>query len=111
MKSFLEPADKIEHENISRSSKAPADIAWRAKILLLKDAGKSGEKIDKELNIYRHSADLWISKYSNHKKDDSIMNLLSISEGRGRKKDIPSEAKTWLISVAFKKSSKEYGKL
>jgi len=71
--------------------------------LLLKDDGKSGESIAKELGINRYTVDLWVKKYRQRKPENSIMEILSVSEGRGRKDEITGGAKTWLISVACKK--------
>lgn len=78
-------------------------IVQRAKILLLKDDGKSGEYIAEEFGINRHTVDLWVKKYRQRKPENNIMEILSVSEGRGRKEEITGEAKTWLISVACQK--------
>ncbi len=88
-----------------KSGMSPIIIAQRAKILLLKDDGKSGESIAEELGINRHTIDLWNKKYRQRKPENSIMELISVSEGRGRKKEITREAKTWLISVACQKTT------
>ena len=81
----------------------PVVIAQRAKILLLKDAGKSGEAIATELGINRHTADLWIKKYRLGSSDTPIDELLNVGKGRGCKDEITGEARTWLISVACTK--------
>ena len=91
---------KAELEKLASSGMTPIVIAQRAKILLLKDAGKSATAITDEVGVSRHTAELWIKKYRNRSEKDSIKDLLSVSKGRGRKEEITGEAKTWLISVA-----------
>jgi len=103
MKFSLEPAHKTELKKIVKSGMSPVIIVQRAKILLLKDDGKSSESVAEELDINRHTVDLWVKKYRQRKPENSIMEILSVSEGRGRKEEITGEAKTWLISVACQK--------
>ena len=91
---------KAELEKLVSSGMTPIVIAQRAKILLLKDAGKSATAIAEEVGVSRHTAELWIKKYRNRSEKDSIKDLLSVGKGRGRKEEITGEAKTWLISVA-----------
>ena len=91
---------KAELEKLASSGMTPIVIAQRAKILLLKDAGKSATAIADEVGVSRHTAELWIKKYRNRSEKDSIKDLLSVGKGRGRKEEITGEAKTWLISVA-----------
>ena len=91
---------KAELEKLASSGMTPIVIAQRAKILLLKDAGKSATAIADEVGVSRHTAELWIKKYRNRSEKDSIKDLLSVDKGRGRKEEITGEAKTWLISVA-----------
>ena len=91
---------KAELEKLASSGMTPIVIAQRAKILLLKDAGKSATAIAEEVGVSRHTAELWIKKYRNRSEKDSIKDLLSVGKGRGRKEEITGEAKTWLISVA-----------
>ena len=103
MKFELEAEHKTELEKISKSGMSPVDLVKRAKILLKKAEGKSAECIADELKVNRHTVDLWVKKYRQRNATDTIKELLSVSEGRGRKDDIPGEAKTWLISVACQK--------
>ena len=42
---------------------SPVIVAQRAKMLLPKDDGKSGESIAEELGINRYTVNLWIKKY------------------------------------------------
>lgn len=81
----------------------PVIIVQPAKILLLKDDGKSGESIAEELGVNRHIVDLWVKKYRQRKPENTMMEILSVLEGRGRKEEITGEAKAWLISIACQK--------
>ena len=103
MKFTSEPDHKIVLEKLSKSGMTPVLTAQRAKILLLKEQGMSSSDIAGELGISRHTAELWIKKYRARTQTDTIEDLLSVSEGRGRKEEITGEARTWLISVACMK--------
>ena len=100
MKFTLVDKHKAELEKLANSGMTPILIAQRAKILLLKDAGKSSSAIADEVGVSRHTAELWIKKYRTRSEEDSLKELLNVSKGRGRKEEITGEAKTWLISVA-----------
>ena len=100
MKFTLDDNHRAELEKLVNSGMTPVLIAQRAKILLLKDAGKSATAIADEVGVSRHTAELWIKKYRTRSEEDSIEDLLNVSKGRGRKEEITGEAKTWLISVA-----------
>lgn len=100
MRFTLEDSHKAELKKLVNSGMTPVVIAQRAKILLLKDAGKSATAIADEVGVSRHTAELWIKKYRTRSEGDSIEDLLNVRKGRGRKEEITGEAKTWLISVA-----------
>lgn len=100
MKFKLDDIHKTELEKLANSGMTPVVIAQRAKILLLKDTGKSAAVIAEEVGVSRHTAELWIKKYRARSKDDTIEDLLNVEKGRGRKEEITGEAKTWLISIA-----------
>ncbi len=100
MRFTLDDSHKAELEKLAKSGMTPILIAQRAKILLLKDAGKSSTAIADEVGVSRHTAELWIKKYRTRSEEDSLEELLNVSKGRGRKEEIAGEAKTWLISVA-----------
>ena len=108
MKFQLTAEHKVYLEKLVRSGMTPIVIAQRANILLLKDAGKSGEAIAADLGINRHTADLWIKKYRSRSDDTPIEELLNVSKGRGCKDEITGEARTWLIGIACTKP-KELG--
>lgn len=100
MKFALEADHKAVLENLAKSGMTPVATAQRAKILLLKEQGKSSSDIADESGISRHTAELWIKKYTSK---DSLEELLNVSKGRGRKEEITGEARTWLISIACMK--------
>ena len=100
MKFTLDDNHKAELKKLANSGMTPVVIAQRAKILLLKDAGKSATAIADEVGVSRHTAELWIKRYRNRSEENSIEELLNVGKGRGRKEEITGEAKTWLISVA-----------
>ena len=103
MKFTLEADHKTALEKLAKSGMTPVLSAQRAKILLLKEQGKSSSDIAGELNISRHTVELWVKKYRSRTPKDSLEDLLSVSEGRGRKEQITGEARTWLISIACMK--------
>lgn len=103
MKFTLEADHKTALEKLTKSGMTPVLTAQRAKILLLKEQGKSSSDIAGELNISRHTVELWVKKYRSRTPKDSLEDLLSVSEGRGRKEQITGEARTWLISIACMK--------
>ncbi len=103
MKFTLEANHKTALEKLAKSGMTPILTARRAKILLLKEQGKSSSDIASELNISRHTVELWVKKYRSRTPKDSLEDLLKVSEGRGRKEQISGEARTWLISIACMK--------
>lgn len=103
MKFTLEAEHKKALEKLAKSGMTPVLTAQRAKILLLKEQGKSSSDIAGELNISRHTVELWVKKYRSRTPKDSLEDLLSVSQGRGRKEQITGEARTWLISIACMK--------
>lgn len=103
MKFTLSAEDKTELEKMVKSGMTPVVISQRAKILLKKAENKSCSEIATELGVNRHTVELWCQKYRNRTKEQSLIDILSVSEGRGRKDEITGEAKTWLISIACMK--------
>lgn len=100
MKFELTDAHKAELKKLANSGMTPIVIAQRAKILLKKAEGASCTSIAKELNVNRHTVELWVKKYRNRTNNQTLKELLNVNEGRGRKEQITGEAKTWLISIA-----------
>ena len=103
MRFTLRPDDKTELEKLVKSGMTPVIINQRARILLSKAENKSCSEIASELGVNRHTVELWCQKYRNRTDEQSLMDILSVSEGRGRKEEITGEAKTWLISIACMK--------
>lgn len=103
MKFTLQSEDKTELEKLVKSGMTPVIIRQRANILLKKADNMSCVAIADELGINRHTVELWVQKYRNRTQEQDLMELLSVSEGRGRKEEITGEAKTWLISIACMK--------
>jgi transposase len=103
MKFELQSDDKVALEKLVKSGMTPVIISQRAQILLRKAENKSSTKVAEELNVNRHTVELWCQKYRNRTTKQTIMDILSVAEGRGRKEEITGEAKTWLISIACMK--------
>ena len=103
MKFTLQPEDKVELEKLVKSGMTPVVISQRAQILLKKAENKSSTVVAGEIGVNRHTVELWCQKYRNRDADQTILDILSVSEGRGRKAEITGEAKTWLISIACMK--------
>ena len=103
MKFTLQPEDKAELEKLVKSGMTPVVISQRAQILLKKAENKSSTVVADEIGVNRHTVELWGKKYRNRSADQTILDVLSVSEGRGRKEEITGEAKTWLISIACMK--------
>ncbi len=103
MRFTLQPEDKTELEKLVKSGMTPVIISQRAKILLNKAENKSCSEIASELGVNRHTVELWCQKYRNRTDEQTILDILSVSKGRGRKEEITGEAKTWLISIACMK--------
>ncbi len=103
MKFTLQPEDKAELEKLAKSEMTPVIISQRARILLKKAENKSSTVVAGEIGVSRHTVELWCQKYRNRGADQTMLDVLSVSEGRGRKAEITCEAKTWLISIACMK--------
>lgn len=103
MKFTLETDHKAVLEKLVKSGMTPVVTVQRAKILLLKEQGKSSSDIADELGISRHTVELWVKKYRSRTSEDSLEYLLNVSKGRGRKEEITGGARTWLISIACMK--------
>ncbi len=103
MKFELQPDDKIELEKLVKSGMTPVIIHQRAQILLKKAENKSSIQVAEELNINRHTVELWCKKYRNRSDEQAIKDILNVAEGRGRKEVITGEARAWLISIACMK--------
>ena len=103
MKFTLQPDDKAALEKIVKSGRTPVMVNRRAMILLKKAENKSSKVVAQEMGVNRHTVELWCNKYRNRTSEQTIDDILSTAEGRGRKEEISGEAKTWLISIACMK--------
>ncbi len=90
-------------ENLVKSGMTPAIIIQRAKILLLKADGRSNDSVADELGINKRTVLLWTQKYRNRSAEETLDDILSVSEGRGPKEEISGEAKTWILGIACQK--------
>ena len=103
MKFTLQPDDRDALEKIVKSGRTPVMVNRRAMILLKKAENKSSKVVAQEMGVNRHTVELWCNKYRNRTSEQTIDDILSTAEGRGRKEEISGEAKTWLISIACMK--------
>lgn len=83
-------------EAITRIRTGQAQVATRARILLLKASGDSIDTIAEKVGLNRNSILLCIKKY----KDGGIENALYDALGRGRNAEITDAEKTWIINIA-----------
>ena len=72
-------------------------------ILLKKAENKSSKIVAQEMSINSHIVELLCNKYRKRTPEQTIYDILNVSAGRGRKKEITGEAKAWLISIACMK--------
>jgi len=91
--------DRKYLESLVRSRTVQAQIAQRARILLLKAEGLSFDAIADKIGIDRKSVMLCIDKY----KDSGADNALYDAPGRGRNPEITDDEKTWIINIACQK--------
>ena len=91
-----------------KSGMTPAIIIQRAKILLLKADGLSNDSVAEALGINKRTVLLWTQKYRNRSSDETLDDILSVSEGRGPKEEISGEARTWITGIACQKP-KDFG--
>lgn len=80
---LLTTEHKEKLEKLVKSGMAPAVIIQCAKILLLKADGLSNDSIAEKLGINKRTVLLWTQKYRNRSADETLDDILSVSEGRG----------------------------
>jgi transposase len=88
--------DKIYFESLVRSRTVQAQVAQRARIILLKAEGNSVDAIADKVGINRKSVMLCINKY----KGNGAENALCDAPGRGRNPEITDDEKAWITSIA-----------
>ena len=92
----LPEEDRLYFESILRTRTTQAQIAQRARILLLKADGLSIDDIADKVGLNRKSVMLCLDKYKNGGAD----NALTDAPGRGCNPEITDDEKAWIISVA-----------
>lgn len=100
---LLTTEHKEKLEKLVKSGMTPAIIVQRAKILLFKADGRSNDSVADELGINKRTVLLWTKKYRNRSANETLDDILSVSEGRGPKEEFSGEAKTWMIGIACQK--------
>lgn len=91
-------------ETLTRTRTIQAQVATRARILLLKADGDTVDTIAEKVGLNRNSVLLCLKKY----KDGGIENAISDAPGRGRNAEITDEEKAWIINVACQRPA-EFG--
>ena len=91
----LSEEDRQYFESLLRTRTTQAQIAQRARILLLKADSLSIDEIADKVGINRKSVMLCLEKY----KKGGAENALTDAPGRGCNPEITDEEKTWIISV------------
>lgn len=92
-------ADREVLKQIADSESVPPSVANHARILLLKTRGMSNEEIGSQLNVSANTVKLWVKRYREREPGCDLLKLLSIGEGRGRKKDFSDEDIAWLKAM------------
>ena len=83
----------------TRARTIQAQTVCRARILLLRDAGTTIDKIADKVGINRCSVMLCIKKFN----EGGVENALFDAPGRGRNAEITDDEKTWIINIACQK--------
>jgi predicted regulator of amino acid metabolism with ACT domain len=86
MKFELQADDKAVLEKLVKSGMTPVIISQRAQILLKKAENKSSTKVAEELNVNRHTVELWCQKYRNRTPEQTIMYSALLKAVAGKKK-------------------------
>ncbi len=86
-------------EKQTRARTIQAQTVCRARILLLRDAGTTIDKIADKVGINRCSVMLCIKKFN----EGGVENALFDAPGRGRNAEITDDEKAWIINIACQK--------
>jgi transposase len=92
----ISDVDKVYLEKILRTRTTQAQVAQRARILLLKNEGLYINAIADKVGVNRNSVMLCLEKYRN----GGVENALTDAPGRGRNAEITDEEKAWIINIA-----------
>ena len=72
----------------------------RAQILLKKAENISSTVVADEIGVDRHTVELWCQKYRNRGVGQTMLDVLSVSEGRGRKEEITGGASSSEVQIS-----------
>lgn len=97
-------SDRDILETLVRTRTIQAQIAVRARIILLKADGESIDTIADKVDLNRNSVMLCLKKY----KEGGIENAIYDAPGRGRNPEITDDEKSWIIDTACRKP-KDFG--
>lgn len=100
---FKSGKEKQKIRSLSRDNSVPIRIALRARMLLLRDKGKSQTQIAEILDVNRDTVSQWEHRY----KDGGIKGLYD-KPGRGRKPSFSPKDGVTILSIACQ-SPEEYG--
>jgi len=95
-KLILSDVDKTYLEKLLRTRTTQAQVAQRARMLLLKSDGVYINEIADKVGINRNSVMHCLEKY----KNGGVENALTDAPGRGRNPEITDEEKAWIINRA-----------
>lgn len=97
-------SDRDILETLVRTRTIQAQMAVRARIILLKADGESIDTIADKVDLNRNSVMLCLKKY----KEGGIENAIYDAPGRGRNPEITDDEKSWIIDTACRKP-KDFG--
>ena len=83
-------------ESKARARTVQAQVACRARILILKADGEKVDDIADKVGLNRKSVMLCISKF----KEGGVENALSDAPGRGRNAEITDDERAWIVNLA-----------
>ncbi len=96
----LDSHDREILKQLVSSPDTPPAMAKRAKMLLLKEQGRTAQEIAEQIGAERKSVEKWVNLYRNRPRGTDVVQLLSDREGRGRKREIDEAAAAWIREKA-----------
>ena len=95
----LTPEERSYLESQMRARTVQAQVACRARILVLKADGATVDEIADKVGLNRKSVMLCISKF----REGGVDNALSDAPGRGRNAEITDDERAWVVDLACQK--------
>ena len=92
----LTPEERSYLESKVRARTVQAQVACRARILILKADGEKVDDIADKVGLNRKSVMLCISKF----REGGVENALSDAPGRGRNAEITDDERAWIVNLA-----------